>query len=55
MNHSSSELTRALTDLRDDILLEFEKNPDEQIPQLLQILRLFRQSQMTKPESGDTF
>ncbi|NEP48386.1 MAG: hypothetical protein F6K65_05930 [Moorea sp. SIO3C2] len=53
MNHSSSELTRPLTELRDDLLLEIENIPDEQIPQLLQIIRLFRQSQMTNKESVD--
>lgn len=51
MNHSSSELTRALTDLRDYLLLEIENIPDEQIPKLLQILRLFRQIKRTNPES----
>ncbi|NEO88973.1 MAG: hypothetical protein F6K56_01290 [Moorea sp. SIO3G5] len=55
MNHSSSELTRPLTELRDDLLLEIENIPDEQIPQLLQILRLFRQSQMTNKESVDNW
>ncbi|NEP14555.1 MAG: hypothetical protein F6K14_31030 [Symploca sp. SIO2C1] len=52
MNHSSYELTRPLTELRDDLLLEIENIPDEQIPQLLQIIRLFRQSQMTNQESS---
>jgi len=55
MNHSSSELTRPVTELRDDLLLEIENIPDEQIPQLLQILRLFRQSQMTNKESVDNW
>jgi tripartite-type tricarboxylate transporter receptor subunit TctC len=55
MNHSSSELAQSLTDVRDALLLEVENIPDEQIPQLLQIIRLFRQSQMTNQESVDNW
>ncbi|NEP53751.1 MAG: hypothetical protein F6K65_35115, partial [Moorea sp. SIO3C2] len=55
MNHSSYELTGPLTELRDDLLLEIKNIPDEQIPQLLQIIRLFRQSQMTNKESVDNW
>ncbi|NET60043.1 MAG: hypothetical protein F6K47_29010 [Symploca sp. SIO2E6] len=55
MNHYSYDPTHTLTDLRDDLLLEIENTPDEQIPQLLQIIRLFRQSQMTNQESRDNW
>lgn len=55
MNHSISDLRRSLADLRDDLLLEVEKIPDEQIPQLLQIIRLFRQSKMTSQEYVDNW
>jgi hypothetical protein len=41
--------------LRDDLLLEIENIPDEQIPQLLQIIRLFRQSQITNKESVENW
>ena len=55
MNHSSCGLTRPLTELRDDLLLEIENIPDEQIPKLLEIIRLFRQSQMNNKESVDNW
>jgi len=55
MNHSSSELTRSLTNCRESLLLEIEQIPDEQVPELLQIISLFRQRQMTNQESEDNW
>lgn len=55
MNHASSELTPSLTNWRDDLLLEVEQIPDEQIPELLQIIRLFRQHQMMNQELGNNW
>ncbi|MDZ8056522.1 MAG: hypothetical protein RMX68_032070 [Aulosira sp. ZfuVER01] len=39
------------TNPRNDLLLEIEKTPEENIPELLQIVRLFRQSIMMKQTS----
>ncbi|NEP56616.1 MAG: hypothetical protein F6K31_06270 [Symploca sp. SIO2G7] len=55
MNHASSELTPSLTNWREALLLEVEQIPDEQIPELLQIISLFRQRQMTNKESEDNW
>lgn len=48
-NHQS--MTEISTTLRDDVLLEIDQTPEEYIPELLQMIRLFRQSVTMKQTS----
>ncbi|MBE9058430.1 hypothetical protein [Sphaerospermopsis sp. LEGE 08334] len=48
-NHQS--MTEISTTPRDDVLLEIDQTPEEYIPELLQMIRLFRQSVTMKQTS----
>ncbi len=51
MNNNQSTSATSSTNPRTDLLLEIEQTPEEHIPELLQIIRLFRQSIMMKQSS----
>jgi hypothetical protein len=44
INNYQSITAKSLAKPRNDLLLEIEHTPEEYIPELLQIVRLFRQS-----------
>jgi hypothetical protein len=51
INNHQSITDKLSTKPRNDLLLEIEHTPEEYIPELLQIVRLFRQSVTTKQTS----
>jgi hypothetical protein len=52
-NQPISAAAVSSTNPRNDLLLEIEQTPEEYLPELLQIVRLFRQSIMMKQTSID--
>jgi hypothetical protein len=51
MNNNQSTSATSSTNPRTDLLLEIEQTPEEHIPELLEIVRLFRQTIMMKQSS----
>ncbi|MEA5577108.1 hypothetical protein [Anabaena sp. UHCC 0451] len=51
INNHQSITTKSSAKTRNDLLLEIEHTPEEYIPELLQIVRLFRQSVTMKQTS----
>ncbi len=51
MNNNQSLTPESSTTPRSDLLLEIEQTPEEYLPELLQIVRLFRQSVTMKQTS----
>ncbi|BAZ81185.1 hypothetical protein PN497_10050 [Sphaerospermopsis kisseleviana CS-549] len=51
INNHQSITDKSSTKPRNDLLLEIEHTPEEYIPELLQIVRLFRQSVTMKQTS----
>ncbi len=51
MNNNQSITPKSLSTPRTDLLLEIEQTPEEYLPELLQIVRLFRQSVTMKQTS----
>jgi L-lysine 2,3-aminomutase len=51
MNNNQSITPKSLSTSRTDLLLEIEQIPEEYLPELLQIVRLFRQSVTMKQTS----
>lgn len=46
--NNNQPISTSSTNLRNDLLLEIEQTPEQYIPELLQIVRLFRQSVVMK-------